>query len=80
MKPSHRPAFKILLVTALALAIAGCGRRGPLEPHPDAPAEQKARPSGESSTPRPSVGGSNRRTLSSPVTAPKQSIFLDAIL
>jgi len=64
-----------------ALALGGCGRKGPLEPHPDdtsaaprqrsaittpEPLEQRARP--------------QRRTLSSPVTPSKEPFILDPLL
>lgn len=78
---------KLLMLSAIALvtvALGACGRRGPLEPHPDAPAEQRARPQasdqqGASTTTRTAVTGS-RRTLSAPIPPPKQPFILDALL
>lgn len=80
----YRPAISALFLVALTVALSGCGRRGPLEPHPDAPPEQRSRPAAsaqEESRPaaRPTLGGS-RRVLSSPIPPPQQPFVLDALL
>ncbi len=41
-KPSRVNVGGILCLTLLALLLAGCGRRGPLEPPPGTPASQAA--------------------------------------
>jgi predicted small lipoprotein YifL len=81
MKRQKSAALFACIVTA-ALALGACGRRGPLEPHPDAPAEQRAKPAAaedSAASPRPVLAGS-RRTLSSPIQPPKQPFILDSLL
>ena len=76
--------FVLAAAVMSALVLGGCGRRGPLEPHPDAPPEQRTRAQqaaqdGQAQPPRIAVGGS-RRTLSSPIAAPDQPFILDPLL
>ncbi len=40
------PSFRLGLALVAVLAVAGCGRRGPLELPPGAPPQTKASPSG----------------------------------
>ena len=79
----RKARLALLLTVAACLALGACGRRGPLEPHPDAPPEQRAKPAADgdaaAQTPRPSIGGS-RRTLSSPIPPPRRDFILDKIL
>ena len=81
--PSNKSRFALLLVAAACLALGACGRRGPLEPHPDAPPEQRAKPAADGDSagqpPRAAIGGS-RRTLSSPIPPPRREFILDKIL
>lgn len=64
-----------------ALALGGCGRKGPLEPHPD---DTSAGPRQRSTitTPEPleQRTRSQRRALSSPVTPSKEPFILDPLL
>ncbi len=73
-----------IAVLSVALTLGACGRRGPLEPHPDAPPTQKAQQKAEDEADRqqavrPALGGS-RRTLSSPIQAPQKPFILDPLL
>ncbi len=68
---------------ALALALGGCGRRGPLEPPPGSIEAQQeaAEEKGEalSNVTIPPVGkGSSRKTP--PIRAPKEPFILDPLL
>lgn len=80
-----RKPVALLMLAALAIGLAACGRKGPLEPHPDAPPEQRARPQadagaqGSQQSSRPALGGS-RRTLSTPIKPPDKPFVLDALL
>jgi predicted small lipoprotein YifL len=62
------------LVAWLALALAACGRYGPLEPPPEA----NAPPKPASSTPG-NLGSLARPTIP-PIVPPKQPFFLDFLL
>ncbi len=78
-----KTAIAIAILSA-TLALGACGRRGPLEPHPDAPPSQKAQQKAEDEndrqqTTRPTLGGS-RRTLSSPIPPPQKPFILDPLL
>lgn len=67
-----------LIVAGLALVLAGCGRRGPLEAPPDtaAPkAEESAAPDGLTGVPTP---GARRRA--GPIVPPKDPFILDPLL
>lgn len=83
-----KSAALILLAATLAVGLGACGRRGPLEPHPDAPPEQRARQQveneaerreGQQPGSRPGLAGS-RRTLSSPIKTPDRPFILDSLL
>jgi len=67
-----RGALSFALVAALALGVAGCGRRGALEPPPDPSAVQKptSAQNGEPAA-RPKIP---------PITPPKTPFFLDPLL
>jgi predicted small lipoprotein YifL len=67
------------VVVLAALALAGCGRYGPLEPPPDASAQAKA------TTTNPNDAGVNAvnpqmKPKIPPITPPKQPFFLDFLL
>lgn len=68
-----------LVATALVLALAACGRRGPLEPPPDpsAPKQQKADDSEQSLLPTASPTG---RKKAKGYTVPNQPFILDPLL
>ena len=66
-----RRAVSCALVFALALGVAGCGRRGALEPPPDPNAVQK---------PAPSNGEPAAHKKVPPITPPKTPFVLDPLL
>ena len=77
---ARKTAIAFAVMSALALGLGACGRKGPLEPHPDAPpAPKAAEPAEAQSATRPSLGGS-RRTLSSPIAPPAKPFILDPLL
>ena len=70
-----RRAAALLVISGLAFAVAGCGRKGPLEPPPDASAVNKP------ATPTPTgsaTPGAHHKTP--PITAPKTPFVLDPLL
>jgi predicted small lipoprotein YifL len=69
----ERRVLSLALVAALALGVAGCGRRGPLEPPPDATAVQKPAPSSPADEPE-------ARKKNPPITPPKTPFVLDPLL
>lgn len=86
-KPSLSVIRVVALSAVLALSLAGCGRKGPLEPPPgavDAKADklseqnESANPTVKTLVPSISPVGSGRK--GKPITAPKDSFILDAIL
>ena len=65
-------------VAALAFALAGCGKRGPLEPPPDSTdAKPKAEQGAQVGVPGGFRGGTRRVT---PIRAPKEPFILDPLL
>jgi predicted small lipoprotein YifL len=86
-KPSLSVIRVVALSAVLALSLVACGRKGPLEPPPGAvdPKADKLSEQNESANPTvktlvPSISpvGSGRK--GKPITAPKDSFILDAIL
>ena len=76
-KLSLHPAGRALGIAVLAaLALAGCGRFGPLEPPPDASAQAKPKPD------QPGSGTLNPQIRPGipPIVAPNQPFFLDFLL
>ena len=76
MIPISRPAalrraLPFALLAALAFAISGCGRAGPLEPPPNASAVAK---------PTDASNGGQIRKPNPPITAPKTPFVLDPLL
>jgi predicted small lipoprotein YifL len=65
----------IILLGLAALSLAGCGRRGPLEPATTA--EPGSKPVTRTTT---GPDGTTSSTLLRGVTAPKQPFFLDPLL
>jgi predicted small lipoprotein YifL len=72
--PVLRRAVAIALLAALAFAVSGCGRAGPLEPPPDATAV--AKPADTSS----SADDLQTRKKNPPITPPKTPFVLDPLL
>ncbi|MGE3246009.1 MAG: lipoprotein [Beijerinckiaceae bacterium] len=79
IRPGTRRALAFGLTLALAFAAGGCGRKGPLEPHP---AEQRAAaPDANKDRKAQKFSiGSSRKTLSSPITPPDRPFILDSLL
>jgi predicted small lipoprotein YifL len=65
-----RRALPFALLAALAFAVSGCGRAGPLEPPPSA----SAKPADSSN------GGLQVHKTNPPITAPKTPFVLDPLL
>jgi predicted small lipoprotein YifL len=78
--------WTIVLVTAAALALAGCGRKGPLELPPTAsvpsPAEAQVNAEAERPASKPSVFDPTYGSEALPTTpkGPKKSFVLDPLL
>lgn len=72
-------ALAIGALLILALGLGGCGRKGPLEPHPDEP-KTGASAAVSSGDTRGIKLGSGQRTTSSPIKAPDRPFILDALL
>lgn len=71
-----------LFAAAIAIgALGGCGRKGPLEPHPEDKSQAPRRPAAIS-TPDPvnPAARPQRRTLSSPIVPAKEKFILDPLL
>ena len=67
-----RRALSFALAAALALGVSGCGRRGALEPPPDASAVQKP-----ATSPNGEPAGHKKIP---PITPPKTPFVLDPLL
>ena len=95
MPPLDRPFFRLALIGAMiaVLALAGCGRKGPLDPPPGASATGEAEPqsSGLLSPMASPIGGGGGKTSSAepalgpdgrPLApkGPKRSFVLDGLL
>ena len=73
----------LLIGGVVLLALAGCGRRGPLEPPPGAANPQPDMTNLDESEPRPfmpSVSPVGTGKKGKPINAPKDSFILDSIL
>ena len=75
-KPSPFPAG---LAIAAALALAACGRYGPLEPPPDATAQAKPAEPKPSDVSAASLNPQMKPKIP-PITPPNQPFFLDFLL
>jgi predicted small lipoprotein YifL len=91
-----RPTFCAALVLVAALCLAGCGRRGPLEPPPGAPttnapltnvpsaalpANTETAPIDAASTPADAdIGGAAGGAIPPPTKAPAKPFPLDPLL
>jgi predicted small lipoprotein YifL len=76
-----RIRFKRLAVIgalATALALAGCGRKGPLDPPPSATAAERAAGGDPQAAPRPVMDAEGRPIA--PQSTEKKRIFLDWLL
>jgi len=90
LSPSALSLRLALVATVLALTLAGCGRKGPLEPPPGAVAakpdplaapETQALPGQSTLTPTISpVSGASSRGRGKPISAPNEPFILDPIL
>ena len=68
-----RRAAALLVISGLALAVSGCGRKGPLEPPPDPSAVNRAPTRTDSTMPE----GHHKVP---PITPPKTPFVLDPLL
>ena len=75
-----RRAAALAIAAMLALAVSACGRKGPLEPHPDDPAAVKSSDSNVPQSPGKFKLGTSKKTLSSPITPPDRPFILDSLL
>lgn len=67
------------LAAGLALAVAGCGKKGPLEPPPGSPDAPKAAPADATQGGIVTLrGGAKKRPP--PIKPPKDDFFLDFLL
>ncbi len=71
--------FAIGAILVLAASLSGCGRKGPLEPHPDEPKTGASSTVSTGGTRGIKLGG-GKRTTSSPIKAPDRPFILDALL
>jgi predicted small lipoprotein YifL len=80
------PSIPVVVAVLLALALAGCGRRGPLEPPPGAAAQPSPTDGSvlNETTPGTSPVTVNpvgqRKAKGQPIVAPKTKFILDPIL
>lgn len=79
--PARRRILCATLAVGVALALAGCGKKGPLEPAPGAPeapkaAQQAANPAEPGIA---SLRGSGKKRPP-PIQPPKSDFFLDFLL
>lgn len=74
-----RRAAAFAIIVVLGLTLGACGRKGPLEPHPDEPRAAPAA-SQEGGATRGLTLSGGRRTTSSPVRAPDRPFILDGLL
>lgn len=80
MFASTLPLKTLLLGCGLALALSGCGSKGPLEPPPSAAAQPKpAAKTDDGMGDIPTLGQKKPKTVQ-PVEAPKQPFLLDFLL
>ena len=77
-KPSPFPAGVAVAIVA-ALALAACGRYGPLEPPPDATAQAKPAPPKASEVSAETLNPQMKPKIP-PIRPPNQPFFLDFLL
>jgi predicted small lipoprotein YifL len=70
-----RRAVALLVISGVALAVSGCGRKGPLEPPPDPRAVNNA----PTPTPTDSATPQGHRKVP-PIATPKTPFVLDPLL
>jgi predicted small lipoprotein YifL len=80
--PNRRHLLR-LVALGLPLALAACGKRGPLEPPPDSEegrklSSQRNQPQDPGQAGVPALKGARRRPP--PITPPKQDFLLDFLL
>lgn len=69
----------LLLAGTLAAGLAGCGRKGALEPHPDSP-EARQRPAQNQPVTASSLAPNGGKRRTPPITPPKRPFVLDFLL
>lgn len=65
-------------LASLSLTLAGCGKRGPLEPPPDSPDAKKPTDQSSNATVPGGIRGGTRRPA--PIRRPTDSFILDPLL
>jgi predicted small lipoprotein YifL len=86
MNSSARILRSLILVGAMGLALAACGRRGPLEAPPSAEAQLKDRATTKVTDTVPDENAFATNQLGKPartsreITIPKRDFFLDPLL
>lgn len=75
---SRRGLLRLGAAAGLALSLAACGKRGPLEPPPDSPDATQKQPQGDQTAVMPGLKGAKKRPP--PVKPPKGDFFLDFLL
>ena len=76
VKPAFtvKPVATLVLVVGMALVASGCGRRGPLEPPPNASATPTPTPTSDADV----LGATHHKAQ--PIVPPKTPFVLDPIL
>ena len=74
-----RRAVMILVACVICAAVAGCGRKGPLEAHPADPNKPRAK-TGSAPGSEKFTLGSRRKSLSTAIKAPDRPFILDVLL
>ncbi|MBV1707882.1 MAG: lipoprotein [Hyphomicrobiales bacterium] len=75
-----RPLIAWATLSVLALGLAGCGRRGPLEAPPQLGAPQTAAPAPKQADSFGTADLLPSRPKQTPIGVPKQSFILDPLL
>jgi predicted small lipoprotein YifL len=79
---SHRPSFRVALCGALAvlLALAGCGRKGALDPPPSAASATGKQPQTDTSLIRSPFGGPAEASTQAAPKSSNKNFILDPLL
>jgi predicted small lipoprotein YifL len=76
--PPHWPRLAALGV--LAIALAACGVKGPLEPPPEAATQPAAQPTAQTTAQQPTLQIMRRPKRPPPIARPDQPFLLDPLL
>ncbi len=77
-----RPLFRLALIGGFvaALALAGCGRKGPLDPPPGAASATGTQQATNTDLIRSPIGDSGKKSAPPEPKAPNKSFILDPLL